>query len=90
MQLWAHMRTTGEIAVDYPGRKVGMPSAIPYEGVGFPVEVDGEFLFVTIPVEAVTAFAGALIACVPESISLDCGLDAKREAEIAIARVKGY
>ena len=90
MQLWSHLRTSGEIAVDYPGRKVGMPSAIPYEGVGFPVELDGEFMFVTIPVEAVTAFAKALIACVPESINLDCDLDARREADIAIARLKGY
>lgn len=89
MQLWSHMRAVGNVAVDYPGRKVGMPGAIPYEGVGFPVEIDGEFLFVTIPVEAVTEFAAALIACVPDSVSLDCELDAKREADIAIARAKG-
>ena len=89
-QLWAHLRKIGDVAVDYPGRKVGMPSAIPYEGVGFPVEIDGNFTFVTIPVEIVTEFAHALIACVPESISQDCELDAKREADIAISRVKGY
>src|SRR5574337_1038151 len=32
MQLWSHMRAVGNVAVDYPGRKVGMPGAIPYEG----------------------------------------------------------
>src|SRR5574337_757565 len=90
MQLWSHLRAVGDVAVDFPDRKVGMPGAIPYEGVGFPVEMDGEFLFVTIPVEAVTAFAKALIACVPESVRLDSELDAKREADIAIARLKGY
>lgn len=90
MELWSHLRAVGNVAVDYPSLKVGMPSAIPYEGVGFPVEIDGEFQFVTIPVEAVTAFAKALIACVPESVSLDCELDARREADILVARLMGY
>lgn len=87
--MWAEMRADGEMVIDRPKNKLGMPWAIPYEGVAFPVGVDGSFILVTIPVDEVERFAEALVAAIPRAIKLDQECDAEIAAHEAINKAKG-
>lgn len=83
LSMWNDMRDSGCMVVDAPSRKIGTPSARPYEGVGFPVEVDGVFVFVTIPAEKVPSFAQALMKEALVSVVMDRELDAEIDAHEA-------
>lgn len=87
--MWADMRKDGSMVVDTPDRKVGMPWAVPYEGVCFPVEVDGEFVLASIPADQVARFALGLARMVTQSRDIDSGCDAEIAAHDAISKVKG-
>lgn len=87
--MWADMRKSGDMVIDAPGRKVGMPWAVPYEGVCFPVEIDGEFVLASIPADQVERFALALASVVPLSMALDGECDAEIAAHGAISKAKG-
>lgn len=87
--MWELNRMAGDMVVDFPSNKVGKPFAVPYEGVCFPVERDGEFVLVSIPVEQVARFALALAEAVPESIALDSACDAEISAHDAIYKAQG-
>ena len=82
--MWADMRKDGSMVVDTPTRKVGMPWAVPYEGVCFPVEVDGEFVFASIPADQVARFALGLARMVTQSRDIDSECDAEIAAHDAI------
>lgn len=88
-EMWADLRINGDMVVDLPGNKLGVPWAVPYEGVCFPVEIDGTFVFASIPTDQVARFAIALI----NNIGLSEEIDSKCEAEIAahdaISKAKG-
>lgn len=88
-QLWNDMRDGDDMVVDAPSNKVGMPYPMPYEGVCFPVEVDGVFSLVSIPVHRVAEFAAALLLMIPESIAMDAEIDAEIGANDAIEKAKG-
>ena len=79
--MWAELRNNGGMVVDFPARKVGMPWAVPFEGVCFPVEVDGESVLVLIPVDQVARFALALMETIPESKKLDSECEAEMAAQ---------
>ena len=87
--MWADMRKDGSMVVDTPTRKVGMPWAVPYEGVCFPVEVDGEFVFASIPADQVVRFALGLARMVAQSRDIDSECDAEIAAHDAICKAKG-
>lgn len=87
--MWADLRKYGDMVVDAPGRMVGMPWAVPYEGVCFPVEIDGEFVMVPIPADQVERFALALASMVPMSKAMDGECDAEIAAHEAIGKAKG-
>ena len=87
--MWAEMRADGEMVIDRPKNKLGMPWALPYEGVAFPVGVDGSFILVTIPVDEVERFAEALVAAIPRAIKLEQECDAEIAAHEAINKAKG-
>lgn len=88
-EMWGDLRENGDMLIDAPGRKLGMPWAVPYEGVCFPVEIDGIFVFASIPTDQVARFAMALVALVPASISMDAQCDAEMAAHEAIGKAKG-
>lgn len=87
--MWADLRKDGSMVVDTPACKVGMPWAVPYEGVCFPVEVDGEFVFVSIPADQVARFALGLACMVAQSRDIDSECDAEIAAHDAISKAKG-
>lgn len=87
--MWADMRKDGSMVVDTPACKVGMPWAVPYEGVCFPVEVDGEFVFASIPADQVARFALGLARMVTQSRDIDSECDAEIAAHDAISKAKG-
>jgi hypothetical protein len=87
--MWGDLRSSGDMVIDAPSRKVGMPWAIPYEGVCFPVEIDGEFVLVSIPADQAERFARAVIALVPEAIEMDRECDAEIAVHDAISKAKG-
>lgn len=87
--MWADMRKELGMVIDSPANKVGMPWTVPYEGVCFPVEIDGDFVLVSIPTDQVSRFAAALVALIPESIKLDSECDADMAAHEAISKAKG-
>lgn len=87
--MWADMRRDGSMVVDTPARKVGMPWAVPYEGVCFPVEVDGEFVMASIPADQVERFALGLANMVALSRVIDSECDAEIAAHDAISKAKG-
>lgn len=89
LDMWDDMRDSGRMVVDAPSRKIGTPGAQPYEGVGFPVEIDGVFVFVTIPAEKVPSFAQALMKEAQASVAMDRVLDAEIDAHDAISNAKG-
>ena len=55
--MWNYLRQQGDMVSDAPARKIGMPWVAPYEGVCFPVEIDGRFSVVSIDAEQVARFA---------------------------------
>jgi len=59
-------------------------------GIGFPVEVDGESVFVTIPASAAFDFAEAIFGAIRNSLELDRELDAERDAHVAISKARGH
>lgn len=87
--MWAEMRADGEMVIDAPACKVGMPHVAPYEGVVFPVQMDGVFNMVSIPADKVSRFAAALVALIPESIEMDELCDAEIALSEAISKAKG-
>ena len=91
--MWADMRREGSLVVDAPSRKVGMPWAVPYEGVCFPVEIDGEFVLASIPADQALRFAIALVEASVEAREIDATLDIEHSAEMAafqaICKAKG-
>ncbi len=89
IEMWADMRRDGDVLVDAPGLKVGMPYTLPYEGVCFPVEEDGQFSIVRIPDDKVERFALALVSLVPVSRQLDAECDAEMVAGEAISKARG-
>ena len=88
-EMWESLRETGNMVTDLPANKVGMPYAAPYEGVCIPVEIDGGFTVISIPVDRVASFAQALIEMIPRSIAMDRRLDAEIGAHDAIEKAKG-
>ena len=87
--MWNYLRQQGDMVSDAPARKIGMPWVAPYEGVCFPVEIDGNFSVVSIDAEQVARFAAALTALVPDSIAMDARCDAEIAAHDAISKAKG-
>lgn len=87
--LWADMRSDGDMLVDNQASKIGMPYAVPYEGVCFPVEEDGDFIIVRIPVDQVERFALALASAIPASRHLDAECDAEIAAHGVINKLRG-
>lgn len=87
--MWADMRKDGRVVVDAPAHKVGMPHTAPYEGVCFPIEIDGAFTMVSIPATKVAMFAAALVALTPASIKLDEECESECAAHEAICRARG-
>lgn len=87
--MWNYLRQQGDMVSDAPARKIGMPWVAPYEGVCFPVEIDGRFSVVSIDAEQVERFAAALTALVPDSIAMDARCDAEIAAHDAISKAKG-
>ena len=87
--MWADMREDGAMVIDAKTNKVGMPTAVPYEGVCFPVEIDGEFLMVAIPVDQVERFALALASELPFAKALEQEHEAQFNAHEAICKAKG-
>ena len=87
--MWADLRKDDSMVVDTPARKVGMPWAVPYEGVCFPVEVDGEFVMASIPADQVGRFALGLAHMVALSRVIDSECDAEIAAHDAISKAKG-
>lgn len=87
--MWNYLRQQGDMVSDAPARKIGMPWVAPYEGVCFPVEIDGRFSVVSIGAEQVARFAAALTALVPDSIAMDARCDAEIAAHDAISKAKG-
>lgn len=77
-ELWSILRERGEMLVDAPARKIGMPHATPF-AVSIPVEIDGAFNFVEIDTELVVRFVNGLIGALPEALALE----AKATAEYA-------
>lgn len=88
-RLWADLRENDAMVVDFPARKVGMPWPMPFEGVCFPVEIDGEFTMVSIPTDQVTRFALALTETIPKSERLDSACMAEIAVHNAISKAKG-
>lgn len=88
--MWAEMREAGAMVIDAKTNKVGMPTAVPYEGVCFPVEIDGEFLMVSIPVDQVERFALGLAHELPFAKALEQEHEAQYNAHEAICKAKGY
>lgn len=86
--MWNYLRQQGDMVSDAPARKIGMPWVAPYEGVCFPVEIDGHFSVVSIDAEQVARFAAALMALAPVSITLDQEIDAEMGAHSAISKAK--
>ena len=87
--MWNYLRQQGDMVSDAPARKIGMPWVAPYEGVCFPVEIDGRFSVVSIDAEQVARFAAALMELVPDSIAMDARCDAEIAAHDAISKAKG-
>ena len=88
-ELWDAYRQDGDMVIDAPACKVGMPHVAPYEGVVFPVQMDGVFNMVSIPADKVSRFAAALVALIPESIEMDKLCDAEIALSEAISKAKG-
>lgn len=88
-EMWAGLRASGQMVVDAPSLKVGMPYPSPYEGVCFHAEVNGVLSHISIPVVQVERFAQALIQMVPYSIALEQEADADIGAHEAITKAKG-
>ena len=86
--MWNYLRQQGDMVSDAPARKIGMPWVAPYEGVCFPVEIDGRFSIVSIDAEQVARFAAALMELAPVSITLDQEIDAEMAAHEAISKAK--
>ena len=86
--MWNYLRQQGDMVSDAPARKIGMPWVAPYEGVCFPVEIDGHFSVVSIDAEQVARFAAALMELAPVSITLDQEIDAEMGAHSAISKAK--
>lgn len=87
--MWSYLRQQGDMVSDAPARKIGMPWVAPYEGVCFPVEIDGRFSVVSIDAEQVARFAAALVAAIPRAIKLEQECDAEIAAHEAINKAKG-
>lgn len=88
-EMWDTLRAHGDLAVDTAERKVGMPWAVPYQGVCFPVDVNGKFQFIAIPTSDVERFARALIEVANQSQQVDIECDAEIAAYDAICKAKG-
>ena len=82
--LWDELRSMGQMLLDLPQRKIGMPYASPYEGVCFPVQDGEDFAIASIPAQDVTRFAVALLQQIEKSAELDAELDAA--IDVAVAR----
>ena len=87
--MWAALRKDGDMVVDTPSSKVGMPWAAPYEGVCFPVEIYGEFVMASIPADQVERFALGLANMVALSRVIDSECDAEIAVHDAISKAKG-
>ena len=90
--MWNYLRQQGDMVSDAPARKIGMPWVAPYEGVCFPVEIDGEFVLASIPADQVQRFAVALVQAASDSEELDAELDLEYGADLlaldAISKAK--
>ena len=86
--MWDEFRSVGDMVVDFPAVKLGMPFAVPFSGVCFPAEEDGNFVMVSIPPDEVARFAFALLETVRKSKNLDSRLTAGCEAYYA-SQAKG-
>ena len=86
--MWADLREDGAMVVDAPARKIGMPWVVPYEGVCFPVEIDGHLSFVVIPADEAKRFALEILALAPVAMAKDRELDAEIATHDAIGKAK--
>lgn len=87
--MWEEFREGGGMVVDAQASKIGMPFAVPYEGVCFPVEIDGEFVMVSIPIEQVERFALALTSEIPDAKAMERECEGQYAAHEAIIKAKG-
>lgn len=85
--MWDRLRDEGEMICDAPARKVGTPFASPYS-VMFPVEIDGELVFVDLDIEHVKRLAYGLLSVLPEAIELTNKADAEFLASEALTKAK--
>jgi len=87
--MWADYRQDGDMVLDAPAYKVGMPYAAPYEGACFPVEIDGRLFFAAIPAEQADRFAKALVEKAALSTAMERERDSEMAAHEAICKAKG-
>ena len=87
--MWADYRKDGDMVVDAPSSKVGMPYAAPFEGACFPVELDGRIFFVSIPAEQAERFAKELLEKAALSMAMERECHSEMVAHEAISKAKG-
>lgn len=87
--MWADYRKDGDMVVDAPASKVGMPYAAPFEGACFPVELDGRIFFVSIPAEQAERFAKGLLEKAALSMAMERECRSEMVAHEVICKAKG-
>jgi hypothetical protein len=87
LAMWDRFREDDDMICDAPARKIGMPYPSPYSVI-FPVEMDGELVFVDLNVEEVKRFAYGLLAVLPEAIELTNKAEAEYLTHEAISQAK--
>ena len=87
--MWADYRKDGDMVVDAPASKVGMPYAAPFEGACFPVELDGRIFFVSIPAEQAERFAKELLEKAALSMAMERECYSEMVAHEVICKAKG-
>lgn len=85
--MWDRFREDDDMICDAPARKIGMPYPAPY-CVMFPVEIDGELVFVDLDIDQVKRLAHGLLAALPEAIELTRNADAECLTHEVISQAK--
>ena len=87
-EMWEGMRADGEMLVDLPAYKLGMPFAIPGEVV-IPLECDGEFLPVYIDSDLMPALLEGLQKAQKACANMTAEADAEYQACQVIRQAAG-
>ncbi|WP_312417793.1 hypothetical protein [Comamonas sp.] len=87
-QMWEGMRAEGEMLVDLPAYKLGMPFAIPGEVV-IPFECDGEFVPVYIDPNLIPALVEGLQKTQKACANMAAEADAEYRAWEVIRKAAG-